>query len=118
MSAKPKIFVAQDKLRKDAERKVLRAYTTLGDLIARQRIDHGLTQITVARALGYTTPQFVSNWERGVSLPPYHAIPRLAQMLKIPVNKLLRRLFDVEATELRINQDLAVKTMKAVRLLK
>lgn len=44
----------------------------------RRRAD--LTQTQVADALGYTSPQCICNWERGVSLPPAHALEKLAEI--------------------------------------
>lgn len=41
----------------------------------------GLTQAELAKALGYTTPQFVSNWERGLCEPPPEKYPKLAKLL-------------------------------------
>lgn len=45
---------------------------------ARER--NGLTQSDVAKEMGYSTAQFVSNWERALSYPPPKVIPRLAKM--------------------------------------
>lgn len=39
-----------------------------------------LTQGQVADKLGYETSQFISNWERGVSIPPSNTIETLAKM--------------------------------------
>lgn len=46
------------------------------------RENAGLSQADVAEALNYTTPQFISNWERGVSFPPIKVIPKLAKLYK------------------------------------
>ncbi len=42
----------------------------------------GLSQVQLSEALGYTTPQFISNWERGVSHPPVSQIKKIATLLK------------------------------------
>lgn len=44
----------------------------------------GLSQKQVAENLGYTTPQFISNWERGLSTPPIKTLKKLADMYSIP----------------------------------
>src|SRR5438132_1707241 len=49
-----------------------------------KRVMAGLTQWDVASALKYTTAQFVSNWERGVSLPPLETLPKLAELFGVP----------------------------------
>ena len=42
----------------------------LSKLLQGQRFKTSLTQKQVAQRLGYTHPQFISNWERGKSAPP------------------------------------------------
>ncbi|MBO9666171.1 MAG: helix-turn-helix transcriptional regulator [Bdellovibrio sp.] len=44
------------------------------------RIQSGLTQDDVAKALKYSTGQFISNWERGISAPPVQNIRQLARL--------------------------------------
>lgn len=44
------------------------------------RQNAGVSQTDVMRALGYDTPQFISNWERGISLPPISKIKKLAKL--------------------------------------
>lgn len=48
---------------------------------ARERA--GLTQLELAKAMGYSVPQFVSNWERGVSVPPLESARKLARLLDV-----------------------------------
>ena len=36
---------------------------TLNEYLRQKRLDSGLSQLDVAQALGYASPQFVSNWE-------------------------------------------------------
>lgn len=57
-------------------------------LLKKLRINAELSQRDVSDALGYSTPQFISNWERGVSYPPIRALKTLA------------KLYDVDAEEL------------------
>ena len=49
----------------------------LRDLIKNKRIENGYSQEKLATLLGYSSGQFVSNWERGESFPP---IDRLAKL--------------------------------------
>ena len=55
----------------------------VGDFFRKERIRAGLTQADLARRLEYTTAQFVSNWERGVALPPLATLPKLARLLGV-----------------------------------
>ncbi len=45
-------------------------YRLVGRFLRSARVSAGLTQLDVTNALGYTTAQFCSNWERGISIPP------------------------------------------------
>lgn len=60
----------------------------LARFLKNKRMASGLSQIEVAEKLGYSTSQFVSNWERGVASPPVKTLRRLATMYKIPVKEI------------------------------
>ena len=48
----------------------------------------GLTQRDIAMKLKYTTPQFISNWERGLSRPPIKDIKTIAKAYKVDADYL------------------------------
>lgn len=52
----------------------------ISELLKKARETSGLSQAQVAKELGYTSPQFVSNWERGLSSPP---VPKLKKLCKM-----------------------------------
>ncbi len=54
---------------------------SVGKIIRDARSNAGLSQADLATALGYSTPQFVSNWERGVSLPPIKSLKKIGRLL-------------------------------------
>ena len=58
-------------------------YKKLGALLKENREKRGMTQTEVARALGYSNPQFVSNSERGLCRLPFEAISKLARLYAI-----------------------------------
>lgn len=60
----------------------------LADFLKRKRVSAGLSQRDVADKLGYSTPQFISNWERGVSNPPIASLKRLGEMYRIDAQEL------------------------------
>lgn len=62
----------------------------IGTFLREHRIKSGLTQGDVAKLLKYTTPQFVSNWERGVSQPPMDVLPQLSQRYGIDPDEFVR----------------------------
>jgi transcriptional regulator with XRE-family HTH domain len=51
--------------------------STIGKLLKQKREEAKLTQRDVAEVLDYTSSQFVSNWERGIVLPPMTTLPVL-----------------------------------------
>ncbi|MEN0059669.1 MAG: helix-turn-helix transcriptional regulator [Bdellovibrio sp.] len=56
----------------------------LAGFLKDKRIKSGLSQKEVADKLGYTTPQFVSNWERGMSAPPIEVLKKLSDLYDVP----------------------------------
>lgn len=54
----------------------------LGKELRELREDAGITQLQMAQRLGYTSPQFISNIERGVSSLPDDQIKRIARLLR------------------------------------
>lgn len=50
--------------------KLVRDYTALGTFLAEARQAAGFTQREVAAKLQYSSAQFISNFERGISRPP------------------------------------------------
>ena len=68
----------------------------LGKFLAEQRTRAGLTQRDVARRLGYTTPQFVSNWERGVALPPLSDLPLITSLYNLQPEEVIDRVVELQ----------------------
>ena len=65
-----------------------------GQFLKTKRVEAGLSQEVVAKKLGYTSAQFISNWERGVSAPPIERLKSLAELYKIPHNHLIDVIVD------------------------
>lgn len=63
----------------------------LAKFLKDKRTEAGLSQGTVAKKLGYTSPQFISNWERGLSRPPVATLRKIALIYNISPNDM----FDV-----------------------
>ena len=55
----------------------------LAKFLRASRANADLSQLEVSNHLGYSTPQFISNWERGVSAPPIETIGTLARLYRI-----------------------------------
>ncbi|MBR3299437.1 MAG: helix-turn-helix transcriptional regulator [Clostridia bacterium] len=62
---------------------------TMGGFIAAKRQEKGLTQLELGEKLG-VTDKAVSKWERDISCPDIGSIPRLAEVLGVSVEELMR----------------------------
>lgn len=60
----------------------------LAEVLKEKRIKAGLSQGDVAKAMGYTSPQFISNWELSKSNPPATSIKKLAKIYNTDFNEL------------------------------
>lgn len=61
----------------------------------------GLTQAQVSKRLGYSTTQFVSNWERGIGKPPYKALAKLIRLYGLDAQELVELCLKSMEKELR-----------------
>lgn len=62
---------------------------TLGQMIAALRKEHGMTQAELAAKMN-VTDKAVSKWERDLSCPDVGSLPRLAEILGISLDELMR----------------------------
>jgi transcriptional regulator with XRE-family HTH domain len=58
------------------------AFYELGQYLRQKRLEKGLSQVEVAKKLGYSS-QFIANWERGVSSPPMQALKKIVDIYNI-----------------------------------
>lgn len=73
----------------------------LGTFLKEKRLKKGYSQAGFASLLGYASPQFVSDWERGVSSPPMKKLPEIAKELNVKVDVLFELLVDLATTQLK-----------------
>ena len=78
-------------------------FVKLGIVLKKKRVEKGLTQMELAEHLGYTSPQFVSNWERGMCSPAFNALPTLAKVLSVGKKEMIDLILDETRTELEAN---------------
>ncbi|MFN3454731.1 MAG: helix-turn-helix domain-containing protein [Pseudobdellovibrio sp.] len=83
----------------------------LARFLKEKRVLSGLSQKDVAEKLGYSTSQFISNWERGISHPPLNTLRSLSELYKINPEEM----FDVllKATIAQVEIDLKKKFYSA-----
>lgn len=65
------------------------ANKTTGEIISSKRHEKGMTQKDLAELLNITD-KAVSKWERDVSLPDINTIPKLAEILDISIEELIK----------------------------
>lgn len=83
---------------------------TLSSYLKEKRIERGLSQLDVAKVLGYSSPQFVSNWERGLVSPPLETIAVLVELYKVPPNEVIE--YILKETKLYLEANLKPKRKK------
>jgi transcriptional regulator with XRE-family HTH domain len=72
----------------------------LAGFLKEKRISAGLTQSEVAQKMGYSSPQFVSNWERGLANPPVFVLRDLTKMYKVSADSMFDILVEDVKSEL------------------
>ncbi len=107
-------MIVRDK--NEVEERRLRA-KIVGDFLKSMRQKSGLTQQDLANKLSYSTAQFISNWERGISLPPLEVLPKLSNLCKISARTLVETLFQYQEEVLKVHkkQLMAVLSKSAAR---
>ena len=62
---------------------------TMGGFIAAKRQEKGMTQLELGERLG-VTDKAVSKWERNISCPDIATLPKLAEVLGVSIEELMR----------------------------
>jgi transcriptional regulator with XRE-family HTH domain len=75
---------------KQRKYKLIRHYTDLGSALQSARERVGLTQREVSVDLGYSSAQFISNFERGISAPPLKKLKTLAKRYRMSTTTVTR----------------------------
>lgn len=73
----------------------------LGTYLKNKRIEAGYTQAEIAKKLGYSTPQFISNFERGLCSPPLKNLKVLVKMYNIPAEHIIDLILKEQESLLR-----------------
>ncbi|HWU41931.1 MAG TPA: helix-turn-helix transcriptional regulator [Bdellovibrio sp.] len=79
----------------------MKTESNLATFLKQKREQAGLSQKQVSEKLGYSTPQFVSNWERGLSAPPIKIVKKLAEMYRISGEELFNHLLEETLQQVR-----------------
>ena len=71
-----------------------------GSYLKEKRLDAGLNQSEVARKLGYSSPQYISNFERGLCLPPLKKMKRIISLYDINPQIVFDMMLEAQRKEL------------------
>lgn len=85
----------------------------LGSYLKQKRSDSGYSQVELAEILGYSSSQFVSNWERGISAPPPESLQKLIKLLKLNKDTIIH--FMLLDYKVELEQKLFKKSPKSAR---
>lgn len=73
----------------------------LGQFLKDVREEANLTQADVSQKLGYTSPQFISNIERGISVAPLKTLARMVQLYKASPETVVKIILESQRKLLR-----------------
>jgi len=76
-------------------------HESLGSFLKRCRQQIGLTQSEVASKLGYSSPQFISNFERGLCSPPLKNLKTLVKLYSISPDEIIHLILEEQEEILR-----------------
>ena len=75
--------------------------STMSEYLKTRRVHSGLTQGEVASKLGYSSAQFVSNWERGLSMPPISTLKKICVLYKVNQDDMFSALVNQSIKDLK-----------------
>jgi transcriptional regulator with XRE-family HTH domain len=84
----------------------------IGRFLKRSREKAGFTQQELASRLSYTSAQFISNWERGLSMPPMDVLPRVAVTLKVTPRELIDVLHEYQDELLKLQKKQVIQLFR------
>ena len=70
-------------------------------IVKKAREEAGLSQHQVALKFKYSTSQFISNWERGISYPPVSQLKALANLYSLEADYLFEVLLEDKLYDLQ-----------------
>ena len=88
---------------------------TLGMMISSLRKEKGMTQLELAEKMG-VTDKAVSKWERDLSYPDLHSIPKLAEIFGVSVEDLTQNRLESQREEKKDITPLVHMILKAIAL--
>ena len=84
----------------------------VGSKLKEWRENANLSQAETAKQLEYSSPQFISNWERGISLPPLEVLPKLMKLYGISADALTKIMYEYQEQQLAYQHSLLIDALK------
>jgi len=84
-------------------------FQVLGEFLQSKRMKAGLSQGDVATKLGYSSPQFISNFERGLCAPPLNKLKLLIQLYDLNGEEVVKLMLKEQEKHLRKSLNLKAK---------
>ncbi len=78
-------------------------YESLGSFLKEARVNKSLSQWDVAKKIGYSSPQFISNLERGISSPPLKLLKVLVDLYDVSPKELVQVIAEEQERILKQN---------------
>ena len=78
------------------------SHKIIGSYLKEKREEAGLSQVFVASELG-CKPQYICNWERGATTPPWDYMRVIVKLYKMSPKELYDFLLEIQTKELRKN---------------
>lgn len=85
---------------------------TVGNFLRKARVKANLTQWDVAQFCGWTTAQYVSNFERGLSLPPIKKLPIIAKIYHLSQREIAQIYKAFRQREIEMEQEEMLKVFR------
>ena len=73
----------------------------IGQFLKEKRESKGMTQAQVAEKLGYGSPQFISNIERGISRVPIKSLKAFMNVYELNADQVINLLLEEKKEQLR-----------------
>jgi len=96
-----KIKVLNKKSSNSSDKRIKR-YESVSAYLKQARVQSGFSQAELSDKLGYTSPQIVSNWERGMCGAPLDKLFELSNILDLNKNEFLEMLLSEQKQMLKL----------------
>jgi transcriptional regulator with XRE-family HTH domain len=73
-----------------------RNFFEFGEYLKEKRVAADLTQKEVADKIGYSSAQYISNFERGIALPPLNKLKIMVRLYRMPKSEVIQMVVEAK----------------------